>query len=214
MRVIKVATDDGNAYYDIVSRLKETHLRFQSVSPGEGVDQPRDLVITSSKEVGLFGGDAVAIEDLDENPVIMEGQLLSRLLDRSNGDMLVGIDPGSRIGLAMFYGGRGFGSLTTNSVEETVALVVRSADAVPHSSFCVRIGGGEPRSSKRLATMLRKKLSKATSIEIVDERGTSSGKRGPAAATKDQRAAARIAYRKGVEFTDPAEPRRNPLPQS
>ena len=38
MRIIKVATDNANTYYDIVSRLKRTHLRFSSVPPGQTVE--------------------------------------------------------------------------------------------------------------------------------------------------------------------------------
>ena len=201
MRIIKVATDDGHAYYDIVSRLKGTHLRFSSLSPKEHVDLRRDLVITSKKEMAAFKGDVVAIEDLHQDPLIMEGQLLPRLLE-SKRELLIGIDPGSRLGLAMFYGGREFGTLTTNSAEKLVDFVAAAAMYVSHSFLSVKIGGGEPRSSIRLARLLGERLPKGSSIEIVDESGTSSGRRGAIGAARDQRAAARIAYRKGVRLGD------------
>jgi len=65
LRIIKVVTDDGNAYYDIVSRLKRTHLRFASVPSGQPVDHAHDLVLTSRSEVQNFTGEVVVIEDLD-----------------------------------------------------------------------------------------------------------------------------------------------------
>jgi len=204
MRIIKVATDDGNAYYDIVSRLKRTHLRFSSVSPGQAVDSSKELVITSRKEKSAFGGGGVPIEDLDEDPMIMEGQLLSRLLDEPRRRLLVGVDPGSRIGVAVFYDGREVGALTLSSVEEVVESLVKVVRAVPHSSLSVKIGGGEPKTSLRLARSLRESLPRSASTEIVDESGTSSGKRGAIGATRDQRAAAKIAFRKGVQFSEPA----------
>ena len=210
MRIIKVATDDGNAYYDIVSRLKRTHLRFFSISPGEAVDSVQDLVLTSRREVHAFEGEAVAIEDLNEDSLIMEGQLLSRLLEDSRRNLLIGIDPGSRIGMAMFYGGRELGALTENSAEKLVDLLVMLAKEVPHSSLSVKIGAGEPRSSLRLARLSREKLPPSASIEIVDESGTSAGKRGEIGAIRDQRAAARIAFRKGVQFSDLVRSRRTP----
>jgi hypothetical protein len=202
MRIIKVATDDGNTYYAIVSRLKRTHLRFASISPGQPVNPAQDLVLTSKREVPAFRGDAVAIEDLNEDPLIMEGQLLSRLLEESRRNLLIGIDPGSRIGVVMFYGGRELGALTTNSVEKLAGLVVAVVRDVPHKSLSVKIGGGEPRTSVRLARVLRETLPQSASIEIVDESGTSGGKRGATGATRDQRAAARIAFRRGVQFSD------------
>jgi hypothetical protein len=200
MRIIKVATDDGNAYYSIVSRLKRTHLRFSSLPPGQSIDSARDLALTSKREVDAFKGGAVAIEDLSEDPLVMEGQLLSRLLEESRRSLLIGIDPGSRIGLVIFYGGRELGALTTISAEKLVDLVATVVRDVPHSSLSIKIGGGEPKSSMRLARLLRQKLSPSASIEIVDESRTSGGKRGAIGATRDQRAAARIAFRKGIQF--------------
>ena len=209
MRIIKVATDDGNAYYDIVSRLKRTHLRFSSLSPGQAIDSAKDLVITSRTEVSAFGGSVVVtIEDLNKDPLIMEGQLLSRLLDESRRNLLIGIDPGSRIGVAMFYGGRELGALTSNSVERSVESLVTLVKEVPHSSLSVKIGGGEPKSSLRLASLLRERLPPSASVEIVDESGTSAGKSGAIGVTRDQRAAARIAFRKGIQFSDPAHSRK------
>jgi hypothetical protein len=207
MRTIKVATDDAVAYYDIVSRLKKTHLRFSSISPGQPLDSARDLVLTSKDEMPSLGGKAVAIEELNDDPLIMEGQLLSRLLDESRRNLLIGIDPGSRIGVVVFYGGRELGALTASSVDEVVDLLVIVANEVPHSSVSVKIGGGEPRSSLRLARLSRERLSPSASIEIVDESGTSAGKRGKIGATRDERAAVRIAFRKGVQFNEPAHSR-------
>jgi len=210
MRIIKVATDDGNAYYDIVSRLKRTHLQFSSLSPGKEVDPAKELVITSKMENAAFGGNAVPIEDLDKDPVIMEGQLLSRLLDESRRRLLIGIDPGSRIGMAVFYDGRELGALNSNSVEESVESVVRFVREVPHSSLSVKVGAGEPKTSLRLARSLRERLPPSASLEIVDESGTSAGKRGAIGVTRDQRAAAKIAFRKGRQFSDGVGPRRSP----
>jgi hypothetical protein len=81
---------------------------------------------------------------------------------------------------------------------DLVAAVVRD---VPYSLLSVKIGWGEPKSSLRLASLLRERLPQSTSIEIVDESRTSSGKRGAIGATRDQRAAARIAFRKGIQFS-------------
>jgi hypothetical protein len=200
MRIIKVATDDSNAYYSIVSRLKRTHLRFSSVSPSEASGSAQDLIITTKKEMSGFKEKVLAMEDLDQNPLVMEGQLLSHLLDESRRNLLVGIDPGSRIGVVVFYGGRELGTLTENSVERVVGLMAMIAERVPHSLLSVKIGGGEPKSSTLLARSLREALPLSASIEIVDESGTSTSKRGTIGATRDQKAAVRIAFRKGIQF--------------
>ena len=158
MRIIKVATDNPNTYYDIVSRLKKTHLKFSSVPPGQNASSSQDLILTSQNESSAYGRKAVAIEDLDEDPLIMEGQLLSRLLDESRRNLLIGIDPGSRIGVVMFYGGRELGSLTSSLADEVVDLLVRVVRKVSHSSYSVKIGSGDPKSSLRLAKLMRERL--------------------------------------------------------
>jgi hypothetical protein len=209
MRIIKVATDDGNAYYDIVSRLKRTHLRFSSISSGQPIDSAQDLVITSKRELSAFGRNAAAVEDLNEDPLIMEGQLLSRMLDESRRKLLIGIDPGARIGLAMFYGGRELGALTMDSAEKLVDMLVVLVKEVPYSSLEVKVGNGAPRVSLQLARLLRARLPESASIEIVDESGTSAGRRGAIGAKRDQRAAARIALRKGYQFTDAVQSKKS-----
>ncbi len=210
MRIIKVVTDNSSAYYIIVSRLKKTHLRFSSISPSGVPSHAEGLIVTTKKEAAAFQGTVVAIEDLDENPLIMEGQLMSYLLDESKKNLLVGIDPGSRIGVVVFYGGKELGTLTTTSAETVVNLLDRVARLVPHSLLSVKIGGGEPKSSASLALSLRETLPPSASIEIVDESGTSVSKRGAVGITTDQKAAVRIAFRKGVRFTGPERSKRTP----
>jgi len=203
-----VATDDANTYFDIVSRLKGTFLRFSSLAPGEIADPKRDLVLTGKRELSSFGGFAVAIEDRSKDPLIIEGQIRWRCLEASRRSLLIGIDPGSRIGVVVFYGGRELGARTANSVEEVIGLLVRVAEGVPNSSLSVKIGGGEPRSAMRMARLMRERLRPSASIEIVNESGTSAGRRGTVGATRDERAATRIAFRKGMRFTDGARLKR------
>lgn len=199
MRNIKVVTDDGSAFYRIVSRLKETHLRFSITSMAQFTNPTHDLVITSELEAPLFPGDAVAIEKLNENPLIMEGQLLSMLVEKSRRCLLIGVDSGYTMGVAVFYGGIGLGALTWNSVERLAEFLLLLVREIPHSLVSIKIGGGEPKSAFRLAGILRERLESAT-IEIVNEAGTSTRKEGVIGMTRDQRAAARIAFRKGLQF--------------
>lgn len=201
MEIIKVATEDAGAYYEIVSRLKGAHLRFSSVSANRFGGSGRGLIVTSKREVAELGENVVAIEDLSKEPLIMKGQLLSRLFDESRRDLLVGIDPGVRMGMALFYGGVELGALTSNSVETLVEYLVELAARVPHDSLSVKVGDGEPRSSQRLALVLRERLPDHASIEIVDEAGTSANTHRSVGGTSDQRAAARIAFRKGAQFS-------------
>jgi hypothetical protein len=200
MKVIRVATDDSGAYYSIVSRLKEAGLWFVSVSPSDVVGLSWEPVITTRKELHAVGGVALAIEDLSETPLVMKGQILSRFLEESKKVLLIGIDPGSRIGVAVFYGGQELGVLTTNSTETLVGILDEASRNIRHSTLMVKIGNGEPRSAARIANRIREVLPSAR-VEIVDESGTSLGRRRASRATRDQQAAVRIAFRKAPSLT-------------
>ena len=74
MKVVGVATSDSRAYYSILSRLKETNLRFVSLTPAQVAAEVPEPIITTKNELGLFSVVSIPIEELDENPLVMEGQ--------------------------------------------------------------------------------------------------------------------------------------------
>jgi len=78
MNRICVATSKARAYYALVSRLRRAELPFSSVLPGSDC-RDCELVLTTADEAEQFGVAALALEDLDENPGIFKGQVMSRL---------------------------------------------------------------------------------------------------------------------------------------
>jgi len=191
---ICVATSKARAYYAIVSRLRRAGLPFASVLPDSDL-QDCDLVLTTADEIGQFGGRAFALEDLNENPGIFKGQLVSRLVGRSE-VMLVGVDPGKRIGLAIFYGQTKLAFNTLDSAGAVCSRVGAFARGVPSSRLLVRVGNGNKPMASKLVDGLRREVPGAI-IEVVDESGTSTGSRRMKGVQKDQVSAARIAFRKG-----------------
>ncbi|MGP8126023.1 MAG: hypothetical protein ACLQEQ_09235 [Nitrososphaerales archaeon] len=194
MNRICVVTAKPRTYYAIVSKMRKAGLPFTSTLPGA---DPEDctLIISSAGEAGQFGGRALALEDLDENPGVFKGQLLSKL-DGGRDVMLAGVDPGTRIGLAVFYGEMSleystFGSAT--GLSRRVGAFVRG---VPAKRVVIRVGNGSPATAFRLVESLRLEAPDAT-IEMVDESGTSVRRVRMRGIQGDQGAAAKIAFRKG-----------------
>jgi hypothetical protein len=208
MKGICVATDDSRAYYSVLSRLRNTDLRFTSVNPSDALKEQCDLIVTTRDESRMFTGrTTVAIEDLDRDPLIMKGQILSMLSSNSsnssnnnkNRDILIGIDPGSRIGLAIYYGDRRLAALTFNSIDNLMRFIVRTVGAIPNSSVMIKIGDGSPRLSSAIAQRVAEEVSVAR-IEVVDEKGTSVSRSEDGGLKRDQNAAAKIALRKGILY--------------
>ncbi|MDA4128461.1 MAG: hypothetical protein OK422_03230 [Thaumarchaeota archaeon] len=196
MGQVCVATSDGRAYYFMASRLRRMGISFLSITPSEVELGTPDLILTTKKEADLFKGDILIVEDLDDNPVIMKGQLLAHLADKGNAELLLGIDPGARMGLAVFYDGAELTSQTFSSRSLLCETVYELVSRIPCSRSVVRIGDGEPRLSSWLALKIHENLPKTT-VEIVDESGTSVRNPKYKGLPRDQSAAARIAFRRG-----------------
>jgi hypothetical protein len=196
MSRICVITADSRAYYTLVSKLREAGLPFLSLSPGDRSEEC-ELVLTTRAEASQYGAAAMALEDVDQSADVFRGQVLTRL---SKGDrtLLIGIDPGSRIGMAAFLGETRLASRTFNSRAGVCNSVVRLVEGVSVGRSVVRIGDGDPVLAAWLADNIAGRLPR-TVVEIVDESGTS---RNPSVRglRKDQGSAARIAFRPGEQF--------------
>jgi hypothetical protein len=199
MEKVCVATNDSRAYYLITSRLRRARISFRSLVPGEA-DLGCDAILTTRREARMFkdGVIVMTVEDLDENPLVMKAQVIARV-DGEGHELVIGVDPGSRIGLAVFYAGAGLGSQTLNSGASLYKSIAELVRRLPESHPIVRIGNGSPELAGKLASDIGRTLPGVT-IEIVNEEGTSTRDVRFRGLPQDQSAAARIAFRKGVPY--------------
>ena len=194
MNHICVATAKARAYYALVSRLRRAGLPFSSALPDSDF-RDCDIILTTADEAEQFGSKAMTLEDLDENPGILKGQIVSRL-SRDGDVILVGVDPGKRTGLAVFYGQTKLAFNTFDSAAAVCSRVGAFARGVPYNRLLVRVGNGNKALASRLVDGIRKEVPTAM-IEVVDESGTSTGSSKMKGVQRDQVAAAKIAFRKG-----------------
>jgi len=195
---ICVATSKARAYYALVSRLRRAGLPFSSALP-ESDFRDCDLILTTAEEASRFGPKALALEGLDENPGVFKGQLVSRL-SGENEVLLVGVDPGKRTGLAVFYGQSKLAFNTFDSASAVCSRVAAFVHAVPSSRVLVRVGNGNRQMASKLVDGLRKDVPSAI-VEMVDESGTSARSSKMKGVQRDQVSAAKIAFRKGELVT-------------
>lgn len=194
MNRICVVTSKSRTYYALVSRLRRAELPFESLLPDSDFEGC-ELVLTSAEEESVFGGRALALENLDDNPGVFKGQVVS-WFSGGKDVVLVGIDPGKRIGLAVFYGRT---KLAFSTFDSTVALCSRIgtfARRVPAGRFLVRIGNGNRGMASKLVYQIGREVPSAV-IEVVDESGTSARSPRMKGVQGDAVAAARIAFRRG-----------------
>ena len=152
-------------------------------------------MLTTAAEAARFGRRGLALEELDENPGIFKGQVLSRL--EGEQVILVGVDPGKRTGLAVFYGQTKLAFNTFDSAGAVCSRVGAFARGIPSSRLVARVGNGNKSMAAKLVDRLGREVLGAT-IEVVNESGTSAGSSKMKGVQRDQVAAAKIAFRKGV----------------
>jgi len=206
---ICVMTSQARVYYSLVSRLRKADLPF--ISLVSGTRHPEcDLTLTTRAESDTIGHSALPAELLDDDPFVFKGQILSHL-DDGRETLLIGVDPGRRIGMAVYYGETSLEFNSFDSMEILCSRVASFVRKVPAKKSLVRIGNGNSALAMGLALSVTRRVPGAM-IEIVDEAGTSVRGLRIKGVQGDQRAAARIAIRKGVAFNQSPRSRASGAP--
>lgn len=203
MSRVCVVTSNAVAYYAIVSRLRKAGLPFESLIP-DSDHRACQVILTTRQEASRFGDKSFVLEGLDDDPGVFKGQVVSRLAE--GGDALViGIDPGSRIGMAAYYGKTSLAFSTFGAPAPLCLRITSFVRKVPARRSVIRIGNGNPAQAAKLVESLKVQVPDAV-IEVVDESGTSVRRVRMRGVQGDQGAAARIAFRKG-EVVSQGNPR-------
>jgi hypothetical protein len=171
---VAVATVEGKAYFLIVNELREQNVPFISLVPGEPVPVETKVVLTTEKENRLIKHEKILIfnneSELDnlvnEAKRILQGK---EAYER----ILIGIDPGEAMGLAVIADGKVIEERNCFSAQEVVNSIIKRIRNVSFSvtNVSVRIGNGVP-SYQELLEALDYALPHQVALEVVGEAGT------------------------------------------
>jgi hypothetical protein len=161
---VVVATADFEVYHGVVNELRDRGVTFTTVEPGDPLPDGASVVIRAEGDdvdAGEVGAETVVADP--ENPRRAVDAALARLRG-SEGQTIVGIDPGTRPGIAVLSGEMVVAAfhVPLADVAETVRREV--ADAVDP---VVRIGDGARLQGAQLVRELAD-----VPVELVDETGT------------------------------------------
>ncbi|MCJ7793604.1 hypothetical protein MUP42_01585 [Candidatus Bathyarchaeota archaeon] len=171
---VAVATVEGKAYFLIVNELREQNISFISLVPGEPVPAEVKVVITTEKEKHLVKHEKILIFN-------NEGELdnlvneVKRILQGKEAyeKIVIGIDPGEAIGLAVIADGKVIEEGNCFSTQEVINSIIKTIRNVNFSltSVSVKIGNGVP-VYKELLEALDDALPPEVALEVVGEAGT------------------------------------------
>ena len=167
MRRIAVRTDDFRLSLHLMRELKRRECNFVMLSSGEKWD---GVLLTSPEEVQ--DGEIPATEETLEISVERAIQA-SRGLD-SAVQLVFGVDPGPRPGIAWLADGVVVGSAQLEQIESVADHIVCLSLAVEHKRMCVKVGDGAPLIRDRIINQL---ILRGIETLEVNEYRTSQGSR-------------------------------------
>ncbi|RMF31938.1 MAG: hypothetical protein D6752_01095 [Candidatus Nitrosothermus koennekii] len=161
------------------------------------------LIITTREERDYIMHDKILLDtDLDNDYAIIKAKILYHLSKPIDNTLLIGIDPGKRIGISILYMHEEIDSRVVTSIKALIDLITLLTENIDVRKTIVKIGSGDLRLAMKIALEIDYRLNDID-IELVDEHGTtssitdaSSRRRG----VRDRLSARAIAYRRGKNF--------------
>ena len=198
---IVVATVEGRSYYKIVSMLKSMNIGFSSLSPEEASRTNAKIIITTKNEASLIRREDLIFDfQLDTSPALFKAMLLKNLTGNYIEDILVvGVDPGNRIGIYVLYLHTELYSTVRSSLREAVKFIMNILSCINSSKKILKIGNGDSLKCNHIAQEI-KNQNGSVRIEIVNEFGTSRNILPNCRRNRDVGSAKSIAFRSGRIF--------------
>lgn len=171
------------------------------MAPSNKVPEGVKLAITTSKEKDLIAGiEVILLEDIEKDEDLAKQKILKQLQVDIDEPLVVGVDPGRRIGVVGYYGNSEVYGEVLASSEEAIERILKLLKSGLRRSKIVRIGNGNPKLAAELAETLKIRAGNDVHIEIVDESGTSASIKPNIRAVRDVRSARLIAFRHGWKY--------------
>lgn len=170
-----MATVSGRSYFKFVNILKNLKLDYDSVLPEEITSSDRRLILTTVRESSKIPSNLVLLDDeFDYDPTIVRGRIAQKLESGIHGSsLIIGIDPGNRIGLSVFYYEKEIESSIYTSVDDLISHIVKILVGLNAERKVVKVGNGNMQIAKQITNLLNLRFCSHFELEFVDERRTS-----------------------------------------
>lgn len=172
---IGIATTYGKPYFQFVKALKFLNLKYDSLLPTEIKSYTGNLILTTRKESPQLESKMILNEEiLKEDPTVIQGIIIEKLDSGLNQrELVIGIDPGQRIGLSIMYLGKEIGRGLYTSPDELASHVARILGGLKAEKKIVKIGNGNMTVAKQITSLLNLRFCSHFELEFVDEQKTS-----------------------------------------
>ncbi len=177
---IGVATARAKPYYKFTQWLSHMGIKYDVLVPLQMHDYSGHIVLTTPQEVIPVPPTVRVMYDYEL--AMGYGIALATLLSRCGADafddhLVIGIDPGKLLGVAVFYAGQEVEQVLFFSDTHLVSYISVMLRWSGSSYRTVRVGNGDMHTARRLAALLSLEDLPPYNLEFVNEANTSSRSR-------------------------------------
>lgn len=150
------------------------NIEYDSIIPDDIPTYRGNLIFTTEGESPKSASQAILNEEvLKEDPTVIQGIIIEKLdSGLSPSELLIGIDPGQRIGLSVSYLGKEIERGLYSSPEDLASHVAKILGGLRAEHKLVRIGNGNMGVAKQITSQLNLKFCSHFELEFVDEQKT------------------------------------------
>jgi len=169
-----VATLSGKSYFKFINVLKHLELAYDSVLPEEIESSDRRLILTTINESSRIQTRLVLLDDeFNYHPTIVKAKIVEKLQSGlNNSSLVIGIDPGRRIGLSVFYYEKEIESSIFTSIDDLVSHIIKILVGINAQRKVVKIGDGILKIAQQIADSINLRFCSHFDLEFVDEHKT------------------------------------------
>jgi hypothetical protein len=132
------------------------------------------LILTTRQEAPVQCKKPMLHEDIfDQHPTVIKGLIIQKLCLKYEENLIIGVDPGQRTGLSIFYFGKEIENSFHFSIEELVLHIIKVLGGLRAKRKIVKVGNGNMNIAKQIGTMLNLRFCSSFELEFVDEHKTS-----------------------------------------
>ncbi len=195
---------NGRDYYRIVTMLKNIGLNFDSMLPEEASLSDARVIITTKGEANIINRESVIVySEINTYPIVFKAKILKNMIGKLRDDILIiGVDPGHRIGIYILYLHNELERTVQRSAREAVKLITILLKGIHAREKIVRIGDGHTPIAYCIAYEIKSRFHNKVRVEFVDEFGTSRKSSSNRRGIRDESSARSIALRKGYMLSE------------
>ena len=133
-----------------------------------------DLIVTTEKEAPKQITIPILFDEIiNKDPIVVKG-IITKLLNSSNNSskLILGIDPGQRIGVSVRYLENEIARAFFVSLEKLIHYLISILAELPASRKIIKIGNGDMKTANKILELLNLKFCSKFEIEFVDESST------------------------------------------